>query len=105
LRYTLRTITAVDFPASWQAGDAPRRETTEGRPHDSRAYGRRFMLQLDETTWEKLEGLSRHFKQSSAEIIRQLVAQATPEAFLTSWRLAAAEHRPQDARPADRGTP
>jgi hypothetical protein len=45
------------------------------------------MLLLDETTRETLEGLSRHFKQSSAEIIRQLVAQADPEDFPESWQL------------------
>ena len=44
-------------------------------------------------TREKLESLSKHFKKSSAEIIRQLIAQATPEAFPTSWRLAVGEHR------------
>ena len=63
------------------------------------------MLRLDKPTWATLENLSKHFKKSSAEIIRQLVAQATPEAFPTIWRLAAAAHRLQDARPADRGTP
>ena len=91
----LREITAMDFPASWRAGDAPRRGIPEGRSHDSRAYGQRFMLRLDEPMREMLEHLSRHFKKSSAEIIRQLVAQATPEAFPTCWRLAAAEHRQQ----------
>jgi hypothetical protein len=32
-----------------------------------------------------LEDLSRHFKKSIAEIIRQLVIQATPEVFPLSW--------------------
>jgi predicted transcriptional regulator len=105
LRHMLREITVVDFPASWRAGEASRQGSPEGHSHDSRAYGQRFMLRLDEPTWETLESLSKHFKKSSAEIIRQLVAQATPEAFSTSWRLAAVEHRLQDARPADRGTP
>jgi predicted DNA-binding protein len=89
----LREITAVDFPASWRAGEASRGGIPGGRSHDSRAYGKRFMLRLDDTTREKLESLSKHFKKSSAEIIRQLIAQATPEAFPTSWRLAVAEHR------------
>jgi predicted DNA-binding protein len=105
LRHMLRAITAGDFPASWHTGDAPRRGTTGGRSHDSRAYGQRFMLRLDAPTRGTLENLSKHFNKSSAEIIRQLVAQATPEAFPTSWRLAAAAHRLQDAGPADRGTP
>jgi predicted transcriptional regulator len=105
LRHMLREITVVDFPASWSAIDAPRRGIPEDRSHDSRTYGQRFMLRLDETTRETLEQLSRHFKKSSAEIIRQLVAQATPEAFPTSWHLAVAEHHPQDTRPADHGIP
>jgi hypothetical protein len=105
LRHMLRAITTVDFPASWRAGDAPTRGLPGGRSHDSRAYGQRFMLRLDEPTRATLEHLSKHFNKSNAEIIRQLVAQATPEAFPTSWRLAAAAHYPQDARPADRGTP
>jgi hypothetical protein len=104
LRHMLREITAVDFPPSWRAGDAPRQRILGGRSHDSRAYDQRFMLRLDETTREMLERLSRHFK-SSAEIVRQLVAQATLEAFPTSWHLAVGEHRLQDACPADRDTP
>jgi hypothetical protein len=36
------------------------------------------MLRLDERTWATLEGLARHFDKSSAEIIRQLIAQASP---------------------------
>jgi hypothetical protein len=95
LRHMLREITAVDFPTSWCTGDAPRRGIPEGRSHDSRVYGRRFMLRLDEPTREMLEHLSRHFKKSSAEIIRQLVAQATPEALPVSWHLAVGEHRQQ----------
>jgi predicted transcriptional regulator len=93
LRHLLRAITAIDFPASWRAGDAPRRGTTGGRSHNSRAYGQRFMLRLDETTRETLERLSRHFDKSSAEIIRQLVAQATPEDFPERWQLAVRERR------------
>jgi hypothetical protein len=41
----------------------------------------RFMLRLDEPTREMLECLSRQFKKSYAEIIRQLVAPASPEDF------------------------
>jgi hypothetical protein len=50
LRHMLRAITAVDAPASWRAGDAPRRGTPGGRSHDSWAYGKRFMLRLDVPT-------------------------------------------------------
>jgi hypothetical protein len=91
LRHTLREITVVDFPNSWQARDTPRRAIPGGRSHDSRAYNQRFMLRLDETTRATLERPSRHFKKSSAEIVRQLVAQATLEAFPPSWQLAVDE--------------
>jgi DNA-binding Lrp family transcriptional regulator len=56
------------------------------------------MLRLDETTRETLEELSRHFKQSIAEIIRQLIAQATPEDFPQSCHLAVQECRQRGAR-------
>lgn len=97
LRHLLRAITATDFPASWRAGEALRRGIPESCSHDSQAYGKRFMLRLHETTWETLERLSRHFDKSSAEIIRQLIAQVTLEDFPESWQLAA-EHRPRPAR-------
>jgi hypothetical protein len=87
----LREIAVMAFPASWRVKDAPRRGSAGGRSHDSQAYGQRFMLRLDEPTRERLERLSRHFKKSSAEIMRQLVAQATPEAFPPSWPLAVDE--------------
>jgi hypothetical protein len=51
------------------------------------------MMRLDGMTWETLERLSRHFDKSSAEIIRQLVAQATPEDFPERWQLAVRERR------------
>jgi hypothetical protein len=35
----LRQSTAMDFPASWRAGDAQERGSPAGRSHDSRAYG------------------------------------------------------------------
>jgi hypothetical protein len=93
LRHTLREITTVDFPTSWCAGDAPRQGIPKGRSHDSRAYGKRFMLRLDEPTRAMLEHLSKHFTKSNAEIIQQLVAQATPEVFPMSWHLAVEESR------------
>jgi len=65
----VREITVVDFPASWRAGDAPRQGIPGGHSHDSRAYGKRFTLRLDEPTREMLERLSRHFKKSRAESI------------------------------------
>jgi hypothetical protein len=79
----------TDFPASWQ-------EATPGeRAHDSRTYGMRFMLRLDESSQTKLQQLVTHFGSSKAEIIRQLIAQANDEDFPISWQMRAAEHRVQ----------
>jgi hypothetical protein len=55
------------------------------RSHDSRYYGKRYMMRLDPQTWEKLEGLSMQFDKSIAEVIRQLVAQAKLEDFPQTW--------------------
>jgi hypothetical protein len=60
----IRQVTPEDFSASWHEGQA------DERSHDSRRYGKRFMLRLDDPTWEMLEALSTHFKTSGAEIIR-----------------------------------
>jgi predicted transcriptional regulator len=68
LRHMVRQMTTEDFPASWQGA------RSEKRSHDSRTYGRRFMLRLDDSTSEKLDDLSTHFDQPAAEIIRQLLA-------------------------------
>lgn len=89
----MRPSTVADFLASWRAGDVPSRGKTAGPSHDSRAYGKRFMLRLDDPTWATLEELSRHFKKSIAEIIQQFVTQVTPEAFPTSWHQAEDERR------------
>jgi predicted transcriptional regulator len=102
LRQAMRQVTLEDFPGSWQAENIQGRRP---RSHDSRQYRTRFMLRLDDETSEKLDTLTRTFGCSAAEVLRHLVAQATPEDFPQSWRLAAAAHRLQDARPADRGTP
>jgi predicted transcriptional regulator len=98
----MRQVTLEDFPGSWQAEAA---QDDQPRSHDSRRYGTRFMLRLDDETSNTLGILTRTFDRSAAEVIRHLIAQATPEDFPQSWRLAAAAHRPQDARPAHRGTP
>jgi hypothetical protein len=100
----LREITAADFPASRRAGDAPRRGSIKGCSHDSQAYGQRFMLRLHEPTRETLESLSRHFKKSSAEIIRHLITQARPADFPPSWQPAVQAHRASRARRDGRGT-
>jgi hypothetical protein len=78
LRHMVRHITMADFPASWQA------EQPDERSHDSRVYGKRFMLRLDDPTRATLEAWSTHFERSAAEIIRQLIAQATPDTFPAS---------------------
>ena len=47
------------------------------------------MLRLDGQTWATLDAWSTHFERSAAEVIRQLLAQATPETFPASWHLCA----------------
>jgi predicted transcriptional regulator len=84
LRSMVRQITMADFPDSWQA------EQSGERSHDSRIYGKRFMLRLDQATQAKLEHLIQQFGASKAHIIRQLIMQATPEDFPNSWHLRAA---------------
>ena len=69
----------------------------EPRSHDSRYYGKRFMLRLDTATWERLEALSRHFSMSIAEVVRQLVAQTEIEDVPPTWPVAVhASRTPQD---------
>jgi hypothetical protein len=89
LRHMVRQITIEDFPASW------RQERSEKRSHDSRTYGKRFMLRLDGPSQTKLQQIVKQFGVSKAEIIRQLVAQAEPEDFPASWQMSAAERRVQ----------
>ena len=62
-----------------------------------RIYGTRFMLPLDETSQIKLQQLISHFGVSKATIIRQLIMQASPEDFPTSWQLKAAARRVRQA--------
>jgi hypothetical protein len=80
-------ITITDFPTSWQ------QESSGARSHDSRTYGKRFMLRLDDPTAEKLGELATHFDTSAAEIIRHLIAQTEPNDFPASWHIRAAERR------------
>jgi hypothetical protein len=83
----VRQITITDFPASWQEA------TPRERSHDSRTYTERFMLRLDEPSQTTLQQLVTQFGASKAEIIRHLIAHATPDAFPKSWHMRAAEHR------------
>jgi hypothetical protein len=87
LRHMVRQVTIVDVSASWQEA------RSEERSHDSRTYGRRFMLRLDEPSQTKLQQLVKQYGVSKAEIIRQLIAQAEPEDFPKGWHMKAAAHR------------
>jgi hypothetical protein len=85
LRAMVCQVTITDFPTSWQE------ERSEEQSHDSRTYGKRFMLRLDSSSETKLQHLVKQFGASKAEIIRQLIMQATPEHFPKSWRMRVAE--------------
>jgi hypothetical protein len=90
-RHSMRQVTWEDFPPSWRAGE------TAPQLHDSPLYHRPFTLRLDEETSSKLATLMETFHRSAAEVIRQLVAQAAPEAFPQSWHLAVQERRPESS--------
>jgi hypothetical protein len=92
LRQMIRQVTPEDFPASWHEGHAAERS------HESRRYGKRFMLRLDGQTWATLDVWSTHFERSAAEIIRQLLAQATPDTFPASWHRRVVERHGEHAR-------
>jgi hypothetical protein len=87
LRHAMRQVTPEDFPASWRAGDIA------SRSHESGYYRQKSGMRLDEVTSAKLAALMQTFHRSAAEIIRQLIIQARPEAFPPSWQLAAGEER------------
>jgi hypothetical protein len=61
------------------------------------------MRRLDDATWATLDALSTHAERSAAEIIRQLLAQATPDMFPASWHLREAERHGVQARRVRRG--
>jgi hypothetical protein len=92
LRHMVRRISVADFPPRWQEA------RSENRSHDSRDYDTRFMLRLDEVSRTKLDALVEYFHVSKADIIRQLITQATPDDFPTSWQLRANEPRPAQTR-------
>lgn len=95
LRHWLRLVTVADFPAHWQAAAG----TSAGsRSHDSRVYGTRFMLRLDAASETTLQCLAEQFHVPRAEIIRQLLAQATPDTFPASWHLHVAARHGAHAR-------
>jgi hypothetical protein len=96
LREAMRRITADDFPASWRTAETP------GRSHESGYYHRKFGMRLDEVTSRKLEAFTRTFHRQAADVIRQLIAQATPEDFPPSWHLAVAERQRRAVQPVGR---
>jgi hypothetical protein len=49
------------------------------------------MVRLESPSETKLQHLIKQFGASKAEIIRQLIMQATPEHFPKSWRMRVAE--------------
>jgi hypothetical protein len=92
LCHMVRQITIEDFPDSCQ-------ETTpRERSHDSPTYTARFMLRLDEPSQTKLQQLIKEFGTSKADLIRHLIAQATPEDFPESWHMRTAERHAQQPR-------
>jgi predicted transcriptional regulator len=95
MRQAMRHVTPEHFPTGWRAGE------TVVRSHHSQYYCRSFMRHLDDETLRKLETLTQAFHRSAAEVIRQLIAQATPEAFPPSWQTALDERRQPEARRAD----
>jgi hypothetical protein len=56
------------------------------------------MLRLDAPARARLEALARHFDESQAAIIRQLIVQARLEDFPPSWHLAVGERRRRQRR-------
>jgi hypothetical protein len=76
LRHMVAQIPITDFPGNWQE------ERSERRSHDSRVYGARFMLRLDRASETALQRLAEQFNLPRAEIIRQLLVQATPKKLL-----------------------
>jgi hypothetical protein len=77
----VRQITTADFPASWAVA------RSEERSHDSRTYGTRFMLRLDEPSLIALQKHVGRFGVSKAEIIRQLIIQARNEDCPPRWHM------------------
>jgi hypothetical protein len=97
LRHAMRHVSLEDFPPSWRAGE------TTARSHESGYFHRKFGLRLDEVTSRKLEALEQTFDHSAAEIIRQLIAQATSEDFPSSWQIIPHARLTGEAQPDDDG--
>jgi hypothetical protein len=89
----------ADFSPSWQVAAVME---AGGRSHDSRVYGARFMLRLDAASEATLQRLAEQFDVPRAAIIRQLLAQATPDTFPASWHLRVAERHSAQTQPGRR---
>jgi hypothetical protein len=100
LRHAVQQVTVADFPVSWQVASAEQKRTPQ-RSHDSRQDGKRFMPRLDNTSLGKLDAFTEFFLASRADVIRQLIIQATPKVFPKSWHLAAAARQPRQASQAN----
>ena len=83
VRHAGRQVTLDGFAASWRA------EEGGSRSYESGYYHRRFQLRLDHDmqTKMKMEMFMQTFHRSAAEVICQLIAQATREDFPASWQL------------------
>jgi len=79
--HTLQPVTIADFSERWRLGVAG------VRSHESGYDQRRFMLRLDDETSKRLDTLTRGFDRPAAEVIRQLIVQATPVDFPPSWQV------------------
>jgi predicted transcriptional regulator len=93
----VQQVAVADFPASWQAASAEQKRAPQ-RSQDSRQYGTRFMLRLDDASTRQLDEFAQHFDRSAAAIIRRLITQARPAPFPKSWHMAAAERPARRAR-------
>ena len=85
VRHAMRQVRIDDFPASWRAG------VIGDRSHESSYYHRKYQLRLDKATSAKLEQLVEPFDTSAAEVIRQLIVQASLDDVPESRRRAVKE--------------
>jgi hypothetical protein len=80
LRHAVDLVTMADFPASWQAASTEQQRAPK-RSHDSRQYGTRFMLGLDEDSLGKLDAFTEVFAPSRADVIRQRITRRARRGF------------------------
>ena len=96
MRHMMRRVTTADFPESWRAGKINGRKPEGQRSHDSRQYWKRFMLRLDDQVSARIEEFATYFGAPHAEVIRQLIMQATLDNFPQRWHLAVEERRQEE---------